>query len=120
MQLTDLVRNLGPEERTMKTHVTVLSKSVTYGKGYCGICGDQTNIVPRLIKWWCPDDGWQVGVLCDGCTAAAEVRGPKESDFAYRKAERQAEKIGVLSDVLGDDADGMITEAEECLYDGDE
>jgi len=37
-----------------------------WGAGYCGVCGtrDESDLVPQAVRWWDPDDGWRMGVLC--------------------------------------------------------
>ena len=91
--------------------LTVLSLERTYGRGYCGICGDTKAIVPRLVRYWDPDDGWRVGVLCACCTGDAAARGPRSTDYAYRPHDQRAELMDALAG-LGD-ADSTLTECEE-------
>jgi len=97
----------------------VLGYSMTYGKGYCNICGDRESIVPRLVRYWDPDDGWQAAVLCPACMDNARERGPEPDDYAVHVAEQehavlpQADKIDTLAEVLGDDADAIITMSED-------
>jgi len=52
------------------------------GSGYCGICGTD-DVVPTLVQYWDPDDGWTLGVLCHYCAKLAANRGPRPDDFAY-------------------------------------
>jgi hypothetical protein len=56
---------------------------------YCGICGDapggddEPNRAP--IRWWDPDEGWQIGTLCRNCFEYFGDNKPKEGDFAYNR-----------------------------------
>ena len=69
----------------------IVGKSVWYGPGYCGICGDRgEDLIAQAIRFWCPDDGWKHGVLCRFCGEEASERGPKEGDYAYRKEDKSA------------------------------
>lgn len=64
-----------------------LSSEQWYGPGYCGICGDRgESLVPQAVRFWDPDDGWKMGVLCVGCGADARENGPKQEDYAYQTA----------------------------------
>ena len=58
--------------------------SVWYGGGYCGICGSRSDdeLVPQAVRFWDPDDGWKVGVLCTYCGEEAAARGPRHDDYA--------------------------------------
>ena len=73
-----------------------------YGPGYCGICGD-TEVVPVAVRYWDPDDGWRLGVLCVGCGDECRSRGPQRGDYAYRTTDtaEQKTRLDVLAD-LGD------------------
>ena len=73
--------------------VKVLSRERWYAGGYCGICGDR-DVIPRAVRYWDPDDGWRMGVLCHGCHEEYRDRGPQASDYAYRD-QSAAEKIEV-------------------------
>ena len=88
-----------------------------YGAGYCGICGDTSEaLVAEAVRYWCPDDGWKVGVLCVACGADAASHGPKPDDYAYQPNDRCAENIDAVADVLGDDLDCLIgTGADDYL-----
>ena len=75
-------------------HVKVLSPGRWYGKGYCNICGDHgPSLVPRQVRYWDPDDGWVVGVLCTFCTEDADSRGPRPDDYAVGIRQRNPEHI---------------------------
>lgn len=92
-----------------------------FGKGYCGICGepatedDNCPVVPRAVRYWSPDDGWKVGVLCVYCADAVRNRGPQPGDYAYGGpgGDSRREAIDVVADILGDDLDGMVAEVED-------
>lgn len=63
-----------------------LSKEQWYGPGYCGICGDRgESLIPQAVRFWDPDDGWKMGVLCVGCGIDVQENGPEQGDYAYRK-----------------------------------
>lgn len=98
---------------TMKTGLKILSTKQWYGSGHCGICGDKENIVPQAVRYWDPDDGWKVGVLCGPCSADCESRGPRRGDYAYRESSDQKLKIDALSSVSGDDLDGLWADCTE-------
>ena len=87
-----------------------------YGGGYCGICGDH-QVLPVCVKYWEPDDGWKIGTLCAGCADDAAIRGPQPDDYANRPTMddelSKSEKLGILASILGDDQDGLMSEAED-------
>lgn len=92
----------------------VLSTSQWYGGGYCGICGDTgPNLIPQCVRWWCPDDGWKVGVLCGPCCKDARARGPRPGDYAYRGAETTADlcDVGVFA---GDEDSAFADSQDRC------
>ena len=97
----------------------LLGPTPYYGGGYCGICGGD-SLIPVQVRYWDPDDGWRVGVLCFTCGEAAGRRGPREHDCAYRKSQTQAERISVLAELLGHDADGIAAMAEDLEFLDDE
>ena len=70
-----------------------------YGGGYCGICGDrgEGRLIARAVRFWDPDDGWKVGILCRGCTDEFRERGPRPGDYAVitRAADDQATRIDI-------------------------
>lgn len=81
----------------------ILSRATWYGGGYCGICGSRgDDLIPTQVRFWDPDDGWKVGVLCSYCGEEATGRGPSAGDYAYRGARDQADRIGISS-LLGDE-----------------
>lgn len=90
--------------------VKYMGEETWYGPGYCGICGDTENLVSRPTRWWDPDDGWRMGVLCVYCTRDAEKHGPEPGDYAYRQAWR-GEVVDELT-FLGD-ADGAWAEVQD-------
>ena len=90
----------------------VINKGPWYGAGYCGICGDRDNIEARCVRYWDPDDGWKVGVLCFACADEAYKRGPREGDYALAADDRST-LIDVAAELLGDDLDGLAAEVEE-------
>lgn len=84
-----------------------------YGPGYCGICGERgPELVPRAVRWWDPDDGWKMGVLCSYCLDEAQERGPRESDYAVavlrERAQQKAERIDVTAELC--DLDGAYSD----------
>lgn len=70
-----------------------------FGAGYCAICGDSGDaLVARAVRYWCPDDGWRMGVLCLHCLDDARVRGPRDTDYAVAtKARDNADRIDVTA-----------------------
>jgi len=61
----------------------VLGTTRWYGGGYCGVCGSRgEDLVARAVRWWDPDDGWCLGVLCVTCGEEAAARGPRPTDYA--------------------------------------
>ena len=82
----------------------VISSEIWYGPGYCGVCGDTgPNLVPQAVRFWCPDDGWKVGVLCGPCCKNVRHRGPEPSDYAYKDGDR-SDRIDAESNVQDSDA----------------
>jgi len=96
----------------------VLSNKKWFGPGYCGICGQRdpdstySPLIPKMVRYWCPDDGWKTGVLCSGCAEDCKDRGPRRGDYAYQDASN-GETIDSLNEVLGDDQDGFHSELED-------
>jgi hypothetical protein len=92
------------------TGLKVLSKETWYGTGYCGICGSE-KIVPTAVRYWEPDEGWLMGVLCEFCTKDASERPPIDSDYAVLVANKEdlpsCEKIDLLTDLV--DLDGAYS-----------
>jgi len=97
-----------------------------YGPGYCGICGDRTfidadnprRVVPVPVRYWDPDSGWGMSVLCVGCGEECTLRGPRPDDFACHVRDDNADHIGRMElqamriDALAQltDLDGTYTE----------
>jgi hypothetical protein len=84
-----------------------------YGPGYCGICGCRSeSLVPRAVRWWDPDDGWKMGVLCVGCGIEASARGPRAGDFAMGADPGEAIERKARIDVSAElgDLDGTWSE----------
>lgn len=77
--------------------------------GHCGVCGTR-DIVPCAVRWWDPDDGWRLGVLCGACIEHVRDRGPRVDDYAVatRDVPEQAARID-LNAALGD-LDGTWSE----------
>lgn len=92
----------------------VVGSSVWYGPGYCGICGDR-DVVPVAVRFYDPDDGWKLGVLCRACGEDARERGPRAEDYAVAvgKVRDSAARIDVTVDLLGDDYDGAWAMADD-------
>lgn len=89
----------------------VLSSERWFGPGYCGICGDRGDaLVARAVRFWCPDDGWKMGVLCIHCGQEAAARGPRPDDYASVVREDAAERIDVTADM--GDLDGAYSDSE--------
>ena len=66
------------------------------GLGSCGLCGETapegtSPLLPQAVRWWDPDDGWRLGVLCLGCGQEARTRGPHRDDFAVATRRPQAD-----------------------------
>lgn len=94
-------------------NVKLLSKEVWYGQhGCCDVCGDTTNLIPRAVRFWDPDDGWRVGVLCLWCTKDREQRGPKPQDYAYAKRNRGS-SLDAIAEICGNDMDAMCADLED-------
>jgi hypothetical protein len=93
-----------------------------YGPGYCGICGcrkcvddgDEYGLVPQAVRYWDPDDGWRMGVLCVGCGEDCYRRGPQPGDYASQvlDGESQAEGIDTLADLYDRDLDGVYSDQD--------
>ena len=90
-----------------------------YGPGYCGFCGTK-EVVPVAVRYWDPDDGWRMGVLCAGCGEDCTDRGPQPDDFACRTQDDNADhesrahfqamridRLATLTDLDGAYADQM-------------
>ena len=95
--------------------VKVLSSERWWGPGYCGVCGtrDETELLPRAVRYWDPDDGWKMGVLCEGCTEECYYRGPRPSDYAVVTRHEDGalsadEKIDLLVEL--EDLDGVYAD----------
>ena len=63
----------------------ILDRStVWYGPGHC--CGRKCisgfYLIPQAVRFWDPNHGWKVGVLCTFCGLEAARRGPKPDDYA--------------------------------------
>lgn len=98
----------------------VLSTRKWWGGCYCGICGHTCDrcpldpwggercaspLLPEQVRWWDPDDGWRVGVLCRGCGEDAAERGPRQGDFGLRfHPGLQAEKIDIVASFGDEDS----------------
>ena len=89
----------------------VLSTERWYGPGYCCICGGSP--VPQAVRYWDPDDGWKLGVLCEGCGAEACERGPREGDFACAESVSVPRKDAIDTLAQLGDMDNAYTEAED-------
>src|SRR3990167_10665034 len=77
-------------------------KTRWYGGGYCGICGSRGDeLIPQAVRYWDPDDGWRMGVLCSYCGEEAAARGPKPDDYPVATRDEGAERVEVLAS-LGD------------------
>lgn len=80
-----------------------LSEETWYGSGYCAVCGEKATsavtcpVVARAVRYWDPDDGWRVGVLCVHCAPGVAKHGPAPGDYAYRMVEDVAERIDVVA-----------------------
>lgn len=91
----------------MKKHtpgpgLKVLSKEQWYGGGYCGICGHRgESLIPTMVRWWDPDDGWKTGVLCMYCGEEASEQAPNPRDYAFSSQAAGAERIDLLVE-MGD------------------
>ncbi len=69
-----------------------------YGPGYCGVCGTRgDSLIPQAVRWYDPDDGWKMGVLCGDCGEEVREQGPRAEDYAVvtGKVILQAERIDV-------------------------
>src|SRR5262245_60524139 len=79
-----------------------------YGPGYCGICGHREpveklgdrGVVPVAVRYWDPDDGWRMGVLCVGCGEDCTDRGPKVDDYACRPKDTNADSEPIAREEL--------------------
>jgi hypothetical protein len=87
----------------------IIGRERWYGPGYCGICGSR-DVVPVAVRYWDPDDGWRMGVLCGGCGEDCSERGPRPDDYACRTTDivEQAQRIDVLSELV--DLDGAYAD----------
>lgn len=89
----------------------ILSKTRWYGGGYCAICGTRGDeLVPQQVRYWDPDDGWRVGVLCAYCGDEATSRGPRPGDYANHDDDNHS-RIDVLAS-FGDE-DSTYTSGNE-------
>lgn len=87
--------------------LVIVGKEQWYGPGYCGICGDRSEeLVPQAVRYWHPDDGWRMGVLCQYCGEEAAARGPRPDDYAVatrRKKDPEAKALEIdVNASLGD------------------
>lgn len=82
----------------------VLGTERWFGSGYCGVCGESSRelIVARCVRFWSPDDGWKVGILCIYCAPEVAKRGPQPEDFAVKVLEDKSERIDVVAAEIGD------------------
>jgi hypothetical protein len=86
----------------------VMGSGPFYGFGYCNICGT-SEVVPVPVKFWSPDDGWVLGVLCNRCADMVRDRGPEEGDFAYRDADLKSRVLDIKV-AFGDLDSAMISD----------
>jgi hypothetical protein len=86
-------------DEAMRKGYVFLSNNEWHGKCYCGICGDTQNYIAKPVVFWEPDDGWIVGVLCDGCLSL--IRPPRSSDFAWDYRDK-IRKIIIEYEITGD------------------
>ena len=91
------------------TGMKVLSTETWYGSGYCGVCGDK-NVIPNSVRYWCPDDGWKIGVLCPCCTDDCKNRGPLKHDYAVFAMDTERQKQ--IADALAADGDLDFAQSE--------
>lgn len=102
---------------TRKQHFTagpglkILDKTRTwYGPGYCGICGTSGEaLIPQAVRFWDPDDGWTMGVLCYGCGEEAPARGPHADDYAIVMSKGKDNDMRIDVDVYYGDLDATYT-----------
>jgi hypothetical protein len=67
-------------------------------------------LIGQAVRWWDPDDGWKMGVLCLSCGNDASGRGPREGDYAYRAPDK-SERIDALAGLQ--DSDGTYTDSHD-------
>ena len=94
------------QEQTKYPGLKYLGAETWYGPGHCAICGATEGIIARLTRFWDPEYGWRVGVLCIHCTEDVRYRGPRPGDYMYRWR-GDAEVIDVVASVS--DADGVYS-----------
>jgi hypothetical protein len=87
----------------------IVGRERWYGPGYCGVCGSR-EVVPVAVRYWDPDDGWRMGVLCTGCGEDCSERGPRPGDYACRTRDiaEQAQRVDLLSELV--DLDGAYAD----------
>jgi len=69
---------------------------------YCRICGDESKMLTKVVRFWDPDDGWVVGRLCSYCCAEAIDRKPLESDYAWdKRGELFSDEEDAISTIYG-------------------
>ena len=84
-----------------------------YGSGGCYVCGSSgPDLIPRAVRFWDPDDGWRIGVLCSYCAGDCAMRGPHENDYAYCKA-GMADGIAAVVEACAGDMDGTAALLED-------
>jgi hypothetical protein len=94
----------------------VLSTRKWYGGGYCGICGTRGDeLVPMMVRYWDPDDGWRSGVLCTYCGEEASARGPRPTDYAWTDEMASTLPKSAKIDILAADGDEDACYAETGL-----
>ena len=84
-----------------------LGTETWYGPGHCAECGTTEDLIAYPTRFWDPDDGWRVGVLCAYCTEYIRDRGPRPDYYAFRRREK-AEAIDTVASIA--DADGVYSE----------
>ena len=92
------------------------TKQVWWGGCYCGICGsrNESELIPRAVRYWDADDGWKMGILCQECTDEARDRGPRKGGYAYPLPPEEVSK-GERIDILAEygDLDGAYSDQME-------
>ena len=81
-----------------------------WGGGYCGVCGDRNpeTLIARAVRWWDPDDGWRMSILCFYCHDDVRDHGPKPDHYAMAKREEQAARIDMTAEMA--DLDSAYTD----------
>ena len=102
----------------------VLDRRPWYGVGCCSLCGESETdrrltsspLVGCAVRFWSPDDGWTVGVLCEACGEETRARGPRPTDYASHDEpggitqEERRRAIDLDASVSGGDLDHMVTD----------